>query len=68
MSGVIPRNLKKKQRLYLKPFFWRPQKRHTHRHTDTHTQTHTQTYTHMSIAKGEMQCVAFRLKTEQDVF
>ena len=51
MSGVIPRNWKKKWRRYLKPFSWRPQTRHTHRHTDT--QTHTQT--HMSIAIGEMQ-------------
>ena len=30
MSGVIPRNLKEKQRLYLKPFSWRSQTRHTH--------------------------------------
>ena len=39
MSGFIMRNLKEKRRLYLKPFSWRPQTRHTH--TDIHTQTHT---------------------------
>ena len=33
----------------------------THRHT--HTQTHTHTHTHTTIAQGEMQRVAFRLKT-----
>ena len=59
MSGVIPCNLRKKRYLYLKPFSWRPQTRHTHTHT--HTDTHTQTRT--TIAYGEMQCVAFRLKT-----
>ena len=33
---------KEKQRLYIKPFSWRPQTRHTHtdRQTDTHTHTH----------------------------
>ena len=41
MSGVIPRNLKKRRRLYLKPFSWGPQPRHTHTHTYTHTHTHT---------------------------
>ena len=56
MSGVIPRNLKEKRRLNLKPFSWRPQIRHTQ--TDTHTHTHR----HTMIAIGERQCVAFRLK------
>ena len=50
MSGVIWRHLRKKLRLYLKPFSWRSQTRHihTHRQTDrhTHTQTHIHTYTH----------------------
>ena len=32
MSGVIQRNFKEKRRLYLKPFAWRPQPRHTHTH------------------------------------
>ena len=58
MSGVIPRNLKKRL-LYLKSFCWRPQMRPTHIRTRTRTHTHT----HMSIAIGKMQCVAFRLKT-----
>ena len=57
MSGVIPRNLKKR-RIFLIPFSWRLQTRHTHRHTQRHTHRHK----HMSIAIGEMQCVAFRLK------
>ena len=48
MSGVIPRNLKKRQRLYLKPFSWRPQTRHTHTHTHTHRQTYTLTHTTMA--------------------
>ena len=43
MSGVIPRNLKKRS-LYLKPFSWHPQTRHTH--TDSQTHIHTQTHTH----------------------
>ena len=57
MSGVMPSNLKQKRCLYLKPFSWGPQTRHTQ--TDTHAHTHT--HTHMMIASGEMQCVAFRL-------
>ena len=66
MSGVIPHNLKEKRRLYLTPFFWRPQTRHTHRQTHTHTHTHTHTKTHTTLAIGEMQCVAFRPKTKYD--
>ena len=57
MFGVISRNLKK--RLYLKSFSWSSQTRHTH--TDAQTHRHT----HMSIAIGEMQCVAFRLKSRK---
>ena len=53
MSGVIPRNFEKKRRLYLKPFSWRPQTRHTHRHT------------HTSMAIGEMQCITFRLQIQR---
>ena len=50
MSGVIPRNLKKR-RLYLKPFSWRPQTQHTHRHTDT--------YTHVdSNRRNAMRCIS----------
>ena len=45
MSGVIPR-IVKKRRLYLKPFSWRPQTRHTHTHTHTQTHTHTHRHTH----------------------
>ena len=43
--------------------------RHTHIHTHTHTHTHTHrqiardTHTNTTIALGEMQCVAFHLKT-----
>ena len=36
MSGVVPRNLKKKRRLNLTPFSRSPQTRHTHKHTHTH--------------------------------
>ena len=32
MSGIILNNLKEKWRLYLKPFSWGPQTRHTHTH------------------------------------
>ena len=53
MSGVIPRNLKEKRHIYLKPFSWHAHGTHTHTQADTHT----------TIAIGEMQCVAFRLKT-----
>ena len=56
MSGVIPRNLKKR-RLYLKPFFLAST-------NAAYTQTHTHTDT--SIAIGEMQCVAFRLKIVEE--
>ena len=44
MSGVNLSNLKEKRRLYLTPFSWGPQTRHTHTHTDTCT------YTHMTMA------------------
>ena len=55
MSGVIPSNLKQKRRLYLKPFSWGPQTRHTHtdRQTDTHTQTHDD-----SIRRTAMRCIS----------
>ena len=49
MSGVIPRNLKKR-RVYLKPFSWGPQTRHTHTYTQTHTDTHRHTQkTHIPL-------------------
>ena len=35
---------------------------HTQKHTHTHKHTHTRTDTHTTIALGEMQYVAFRLK------
>ena len=62
MSGVIPRNLKKR-RLYLTPFSWRPQMRHTHTHTHTHTNTQTPTdrksHTHDdSIRRNAMRCIS----------
>ena len=57
MSGVIPRNLEQKRRLYLKLFSWRPQTRHTH--TDTHTHTHTSRDTHDdSIRRNAMRCIS----------
>ena len=37
-------------------------KRGIHRHTDKHIGGPTHTQTHTTIAKGEMQSVAFRLK------
>ena len=64
MSGVIPSNLKKR-RLYLKPFSWGPQTRHTN--TSRHTQTHTHTYTQRerethtrddSIMRNAMRCIS----------
>ena len=64
MFGVIPHNLKKR-RLYLKPFSWRPQTRHTHTHTHTHTHKHihTHTYTHIdthddSNRRNAMNCIS----------
>ena len=81
MSGVIPRNLKQKRRLYLKPFSWYPQTRHTHRqthtytHAHTHTHTQTQTYTHThthththddSIRRNAMRCIS--PKTHHSLF
>ena len=45
MSGVIPRNLKKRH-LYLKPFSWQTRHTHTHTHTRAHTHTHTHRHTH----------------------
>ena len=50
MSGVIPRNLKKR-RPYLKSFFWRPQKWHTHTQTDRHTHDD-------SIRQNAMRCIS----------
>ena len=38
MSGINPSNLKEKRRLYLKPFSYGPQTRHTHTQTDRRTQ------------------------------
>ena len=35
MSGVIPRSLKEKRRLYVKPISRRPQTRNTHAHRHT---------------------------------
>ena len=68
MSGVIPRNLKKNH-VFTSNRFPGVHKRgthtDTHRHTHTDTHTHTQTHTHMSIAIGEMKCVAFRLKNDR---
>ena len=60
MSGVIPSNIKKR-RIYLKPFSWGPQTRHTHTPTDTHTHTHTNTYTHThddSIKRNSMRWIS----------
>ena len=62
ISDVIPRNLKKKRLLYLK-LFPGVHKRGIHTDTHRHTQTHIHKHTHTTIAIGEMQCVAFRLKT-----
>ena len=55
MFGVLSRNLKKNE-VSISNRFPGIHKRgiHTHRQTDTHT--------HTTIAQGEMQCVAFRLK------
>ena len=61
MSGVIPRNVKKR-RLYLKPFPGvnkRGIHTQTDRHTHTHTQTHTHTHTHDdSIRRKAMHCIS----------
>ena len=57
MSGIIPRNLKKSN-VSTSNRFPGVHKRGIH----THTYRHTHRHTHMSIAIGEMQCVAFRLK------
>ena len=55
MFGVIPRNLKKRRRLYLKLFSWGPQTRNTH----THTQIHRHTHTHDdSIRRNAMRCIS----------
>ena len=55
MFGVIPSNLKQKRRLYLKPFSWSPQTRHTYtdRQTDRHTHTHDD-----SIRRNAMRCIS----------
>ena len=55
MSGVISRNLKQKRRLYLKPFFWGSQTRHTNTQTDGHTHTHTHDD---SIRRNAMRCIS----------
>ena len=55
MSGVILRNLRKND-VSTSNRFPGVHKR------GIHTDTHTHTDTHMSIAIGEMQCIAFRLK------
>ena len=44
MFCVISSNLEKCWRLYLKPFSWGPQTRHTYTHTHRHTHTHTHTH------------------------
>ena len=72
MSSVIPSNLKHKWRLYLKPFSWGPQTRHTHTQTDTrtharthHTHTpHTHTHTLLKGGSQEWQCVKSGKKYE----
>ena len=57
MFGVIPRNIKQKRRLYLKPFSRGSQTRHTHTHTLTHT--YRQTHTHDdSIKRNVMRCIS----------
>ena len=59
MFGVIPSNLKEKQRIYLKPFSWGSQTRHTHTHTHRHTHTHTHTHTHDDgIRRNAMRCIS----------
>ena len=65
MSHVIPRNFKKIDVCISNRFPGVHKRGNTHTHipTDTHTHTHTHTHTYTTIAKGEMQCVAFRLKT-----
>ena len=62
MSGVISRNLKKTTSLPQTLFLVSTNAAYIQTHKHTHTHTHTQRHTHMSIAIGEMQCVAFRLK------
>ena len=53
MSGVIPRNLKKND-VYLKPFSWGPQTRHTHTHRHTHRHTHTHRHEMCCISPNNM--------------
>ena len=72
MSGVIPSNLEEKRRLYLTPFSWGTQTRHTHTHRHTHTQTdsHTQTHTHTyddSIRRNTMRCISPKKRTKSDL-
>ena len=55
MSGVISSNLEQRWRLYLKPFFWGLQTRHTHRQTDRHTHTHDD-----SIRRNAMRCISHK--------
>ena len=64
MFGVIPRNLKKTTSLSQTVFLASTNAAHTHTQTHTHAHTHTHIHTnrHTTIAIGEMQCVAFRLK------
>ena len=59
LSGVIPRNFKQNDVSISNRFSEVHNGIRTQRHTDTHSHTHT----HTTIAVGEMQCVAFRLKT-----
>ena len=63
MSCVIPRNLKQNG-VSISNRFPEVHKRRIHTHTDRHTHTHT----HLTIAEGEMQCVAFRLKSNWNCF
>ena len=55
MSGVIPSNVKEKRRLYLKPFSWGPQTRHTHTQTHRHTRAHTHDD---SIRRNARRCIS----------
>ena len=60
MSGVIPRNFKKKH-VYLKPFSWGPQTWQTHTDRHTHRDTHGD-----SIRRNAMRCISpknYLLKT-----
>ena len=59
VCGVIPSNIIEKRRLYLKPFSWGPQTRHTHSHTDRQTDRHTHTHTQDdSIMRNAMRCIS----------